>query len=467
MSSAADTDETSEGVSDRISTTTSGRHPHIIGLVRRSLRARPATTVFIVALSVRVVVVIGILLAFGSSDVFPDAGFYNQLATEAATGDTARWDGYWRRVYEAYAAFTLPLVGLYRLFGPLTWIGQLYVALLGAATAGLTTHLATEASIGRRWAVIAGAIVALLPSQVLFSSLTLKDAAVWLVLVAIGLIVAKAGRTTGGQLLRLAVGAILLLTIMRYLRLHTLVVTVWAIAIAAWFGRPQQRLLQGIGATLLLLIVPLSFELGPAGLEFIASAGSLEQRRAANASNAETAFVPDQQQLAEEQSRRSNAGTHSGDGSDTGVANGDSSDDQGQDIADDSGQGRALDTEPEGVVRDLSHLPYGIAVMLAAPFPWWGEGNMRVRMAQFAMIMWYPIVLFAIVGLFFVWRYRRAMAFPVLAGGGMLLVYGLVEGNFGTAYRHRGEFVWVVALLAAIGLKHTVNWIRERRTAKT
>ena len=41
------------------------------------------------------------------------------------------------------------------------------------------------------------------------------------------------------------------------------------------------------------------------------------------------------------------------------------------------------------------------------------------------------------------------LAFPVLAGAATLAMYGLTEGNLGTAYRHRGEFVWVVALLDA------------------
>ena len=43
------------------------------------------------------------------------------------------------------------------------------------------------------------------------------------------------------------------------------------------------------------------------------------------------------------------------------------------------------------------------------------------------------------------------LAFPVLASMGSLLVYASVEGNLGTAFRHRGELVWGVALLAALG----------------
>ncbi len=64
----------------------------------------------------------------------------------------------------------------------------------------------------------------------------------------------------------------------------------------------------------------------------------------------------------------------------------------------------------------------------------------------------------ALVGLLGAWQHRRALAFPVLAGGAILVMYGLTEGNLGTAYRHRGEFVWVVALLAAVGAERLAVW---------
>jgi hypothetical protein len=46
-------------------------------------------------------------------------------------------------------------------------------------------------------------------------------------------------------------------------------------------------------------------------------------------------------------------------------------------------------------------------------------------------------------------------------------MYALTEGNLGTAYRHRGEFVWVVALLAALGLSRVVAWSDRRREQAT
>jgi hypothetical protein len=51
--------------------------------------------------------------------------------------------------------------------------------------------------------------------------------------------------------------------------------------------------------------------------------------------------------------------------------------------------------------------------------------------------------------------------FPILVGGGILVMYALTEGNIGTAYRHRGEFVWVVAILGSSGLDRLVARRRD------
>jgi hypothetical protein len=56
----------------------------------------------------------------------------------------------------------------------------------------------------------------------------------------------------------------------------------------------------------------------------------------------------------------------------------------------------------------------------------------------------------------------RVTLFPLVAGSGVLALYALAEGNIGTAFRHRGEFVWVVALLAAMGAFRIAERYRKR-----
>lgn len=420
-----------------------------VSRTKRFARSYPSLSVFLVAFAVRLVVVAGIAVFIGGLGVFGDDILYNRMAMAAAAEETAQWGRRVEFLYWDTAAFTLPLTWLYELFGPASWIGQTWVALFGAATAGLTTRLALETKVGTEWAVFAGAVVGFVPSQVLFSTLTLKDAMVWAVLAALGVIVAIANRADSKRLIGHGIAVLALLVVMRYLRVHTLIVCVWAIAMAVWFGTQRQRLVRVAGAFLVMLLVPLFFGLGPAGLRYVASAGSLEERRVANAEDANTAFVATGEDPAD--------GTNGSSGGDTDGDGGDGTGDIGQDGTGDAGA--------EGVVADITHLPYGLAVMLAGPFPWWDFGTSRLSFAQWAMVIWYPVVALAAFGVPAVWRNRRALAYPVLVGGGMLLLYALAEGNFGTAYRHRGEFIWVIALLAALGLKNVWEWIRSRRPA--
>lgn len=89
--------------------------------------------------------------------------------------------------------------------------------------------------------------------------------------------------------------------------------------------------------------------------------------------------------------------------------------------------------------------------MLFEPVPWTFEGTTTMKLARLEMVLWYPVLVLAIVGLWRWKRFARITVFPVMFGAGSLLVYGLAEGNLGTAFRHRGEFIWVVILLAVIG----------------
>jgi hypothetical protein len=49
------------------------------------------------------------------------------------------------------------------------------------------------------------------------------------------------------------------------------------------------------------------------------------------------------------------------------------------------------------------------------------------------------------------WRRREVLAFPLLTSAALVCMWALVDGNVGTAFRHRGEVVWAVLLLAVHG----------------
>jgi hypothetical protein len=409
---------------------------------------RPVLSVFIVALAVRVITATVITVMWGGTLFLDDVG-YSRLAELAANG--AIDDPYDDFLYERTATLLVPIVGMYRLFGPIELFGQLYVALLGAATAALTARLALEI-VDRRWALLAGLIVAALPSQVLWSSLILKDAAVWAVLSALALVVAVAARSGGRRLALMGATAAVLLVLLGFLRLHTLQVACVAILLAVLVYPRSRPLVRLSGAIVLLACVPLVFGMGLAGGSFVADSRDPGAQRALNAAEAESAVLPAPAEAP--------AGPPVPAPADPSADPPALPQEDGQKGA--SGSGTSPD-EPSGALRSVRYLPTGMTVVALRPWPWESSStSLGVRFARAEALIWYPLLLLALVGIAAIGRHRRTLAFPVIAGGAILVMYGLTEGNLGTAYRHRGEFVWVVALLAALGAERIAAWRRER-----
>ncbi len=113
---------------------------------------------------------------------------------------------------------------------------------------------------------------------------------------------------------------------------------------------------------------------------------------------------------------------------------------------------------PAGTVQ---YLPVGLVYFLAVPFPW-QFGSLRQNLVIPETAFWlllYPMIGIGIIrGL----RVNRPGTVLLLAAtGGMCLVYALVSGNIGIAYRMRSQ-VWLLwAPFAAWGWE----MLRERRRA--
>ncbi len=433
----------------------------------------PVAAVFLLALTTRVVAALVITVFFDGAVAMDDLT-YSQMAMQAADGQTAGWDPYTHFLYSATATFLVPLTLVFKLFGSHTLAGQLFVGLLGAGAAAATTKVALE-FLERRWAVACGLVVALLPSQIVWSSAILKDAAVWLLMAAIAVLVAAAGRREDKNLIWIAVASALLLWLLAYLRLHSFVIACWALAIASLFGIARLHWLRVAGAVLIAVSVPWLVGAGPAGADFVANAGSLGQRRMANAIGANSAIVglvvPSPQSspvVASGLERPIGAGPEGSPRPDGSPAPDASGSDGILDVAWGFETGGepvpgeaapppppppAAGNEPGLLSPDIRHLPRGIEVVLLEPFPGRG-GSTQLRLASMESLIWYPLLILAAIGLYRSRKWLRCLAFPILAGGGVLVTYALTEGNVGTAFRHRGELVWVVALLAATGAQH-------------
>ena len=451
----------------------------------------PILTVAIVAFVARLACAVVISKVFGGV-LFNDDSTYSGMARAVVEGyASTSWDDYTRGLYNGTATFSLPLTALYWVLGPNQLAGQLLASAFGVASAACVTALALRI-VPRQIALGAGLVIALLPSQVLFSSLTLKDAAVWAALAGLGLAVAQANDRRGWALVGPTVAIALLLVAVAHLRLHTFVMVAWALAIAAWAGEPAWRTRRAAVALALAFLLPWALGVGPGGYDIVRSAGNLEDIRLANAVGAVTALVnrpplpPSAEQVRAAESQIEETETRlraaqaelermrrRGDETSAGTAAVDEllrlralRQAKLDDLNDEARRAAspAASSDDTWVRANIGYLPKGLGIVVLGPFVWDIDGNSKVVLAATELLVWYPLLVLAAYGLVELRRRRSALVFPVLVGAGVALMYGLAEGNFGTAYRHRGELVWVVALFAALGTARLVDRWQRRST---
>ncbi len=170
--------------------------------------AHPILAVFLLALSVRVVVATGIFVVHDGT-MFPDDRFFFTLADDRVSGASAQWTSYEHALFDNTATFLWPLTAVFWVTGSSVFAGQLLVAVAGAGAAALTTAVGVRA-LRVPWAIAAGTVMAILPSVVLWSSLTLKDAFVWCVVIALALGVCEL-KGAAGRFAAVGAGIVVLL----------------------------------------------------------------------------------------------------------------------------------------------------------------------------------------------------------------------------------------------------------------
>lgn len=418
-----------------------GRLPSSLAGVLETAERHPLLTIFLVALAVRVAFALGVM-AFVRGPLIPDERQYMELLASVAEGRGAEaWvPGYGQALYDSTWVFSAPLAFFFRLFWPAKIIGQLYAACFGALTAVLTVRLALEA-VSRRWALAAGLVVALFPSQVLWSSVVLRESLVWAALAATGLAVAVGAHASRRGVLVAEVAASAPLLALGRLRPQTLVVAVWALAVAAWFGR-RHRVLRGSLGLAVAVLVPWVLGLGPVGFHLVQRAvPSLGTTRTNLSLEARSAFVPTTVV------RPSGSGG-AGAGPATRPLQGST-----REVAGPGGERYVVE---EGVGANVSHFPRGLVAVLFRPFPWQRPTSLALLLAQVESLLWYGLYALAGIGAWVRRRDPAVVAFPVVVFGAVTSVAALTHGNLGTAFRHRGQLLWLLAVLAAAGAGHVL-----------
>lgn len=367
----------------------------------------PVLAIFVAAVSVRIVAGI-VISATGTVDtVSPDSRFYMYIADHVARIKTYEE---FERFEGTFATYIWPVSWLFRIFGSYMFLAQLVAIVYAGVAAAATTRLACEL-LPRAWALGAGAIVAFFPSLILWSSVPLRDSAVWATVSCLALTVVFLLRARSVRELVVWAAATAALTfLLGHVRLYSVSVAAIALTLVAIAVRPAQYKV-AIAATLVAVavVIPIVIGIGPLGLRL--TEYDLGEIRRLKAESAESALVPE--------------------------------------------------NDPNATIID--YFPRGVSVMLFEPVPWTSLRGETVRAGQVEAPLWWALLAAAATAVVVLWRHRSVLLFPALYAMGVMGVLALGEGNFGTLYRHRGEVIWALALLAVVGVHE--QWTRRSAPA--
>lgn len=442
------------------------------------VRRRPVVAVVVLATLVRCALAVPSFMRGGV--LLPDELTYLRLAAAVASGRGAEayQEGYGQTLYDTTWVFSSPLAFLFELFGPTRLSGQLLAVAWGVAAAALTVWIA-RCVAPPLWAAAAGAVVAVWPSQVLWSSTVLRESAVWTALALAGVGLTLAARRPGSQALPgLAIATTGLLAL-GFLRDQTAVAATWAFAAAAVAVAVQWRRPLLVGAAgLALVAIPYVGGTGVAGWELAKRAlPNLGATRTGLALDAESAFRPAQPFDPGAASATASSGPGAGP-SGPGAGPADNSDAAGNPTAEaepaETPTPAFADEEPPALVfgsggeafvvdnsvsGSLSSLPQGLVAVTLRPFLWEPSSSAGSLLARLENVGWYALYAFSLIGMWVARRRLDVIAFPVAATGAIVAVAAVTQGNLGTAFRHRGQLLWALAVLAVIGM----HWAVTRR----
>ena len=430
----------------------------------------PVLTSFLVALGVRVVFAVSSSLLH-EGVLIPDEGQYLTVAMTASEGRLTSefWLGYGQSLFASTRTFMWPLTALFWVFGPFRIVGQILAAVFGAATAAASAGLAGR-FLRRPFTLAAGLTVALFPSQILWSSVVLRESLIWAGLAAMALVVGYSQQSDSRS--RIVLSAMLLgllFVAMVWLRVQTAVLALWCICPALLLGGGR-RAVRFLSAICLLVVVPWLVGLGPGAFGFAdAAVNRLGISRSYMSLSADSSFVeavpdsvladsgvveavPDSLLACVDQLNR-NRGGDSGTG---GVRGPFIERPSGEWVCISDSSGKILIVDNR-LITSVKRVPGGLLDTLIRPLPWEASQNLGVLFAQLESILWVPMYALAIYG---VWIHRkryRLLAFPAL----LVLLIGLSgavsHGNLGSAFRHRGQMLFALAVLAMGGVQAIVD----------
>jgi hypothetical protein len=134
-----------------------------------------------------------------------------------------------------------------------------------------------------------------------------------------------------------------------------------------------------------------------------------------------------------------------------------------QDLGRDARSAFGQDADVSTATGAITYLPVGLTYFLLAPFPWSTTGALQ-RITLPESLVWYVLFFCALWGGRLAMRHDlRRYTVPLAVLITVTFAYALVEGNVGTAYRHRAQVLPLFFVLSAVGLRDLWGaWMEQR-----
>lgn len=134
-----------------------------------------------------------------------------------------------------------------------------------------------------------------------------------------------------------------------------------------------------------------------------------------------------------------------------------------QDLARGAGSAFGTGADVSTLGGALTFLPIGLTYFLFAPFPW-SVTSVLQAITLPESLLWYALVLFGVRGLWLAVRHDpRSYTVLLSVLLTVTFAYALVEGNVGTAYRHRAQILPLSFVVIAVGLQDFLGARSRRR----
>lgn len=380
----------------------------VIFILRNNESAEDLIKIFLIALIFRTLVSSSIYF-FQLTNFFAlDWNLYDKIGIELAN----YWAG--RDVLSPLAqVYTRPgetawgmvtLVGIiYSVTGQNVLAAQLVMVSIGAATAPVSYLCAFQIYNNRRVALISGYIIALMPSLVLWSSLLLKDGLIIFLLVLTIYCAIKLQEKVDYLHIFL-----LLLSLAGIMALRFYIFYIVSVAIVGGFVIGQKNNITSIIGRGVVIVV-LGIGLGYVGL--------------LNNSSRQIEEITSLERI---QTSR-------------------------EDLAKSAASGFGEDLNVSTTEGALVALPIGLTYLMLAPFPWQITSNLSL-MTMPEMFVWWLSMPLLFSGVIYSVRHRLRRCLSMLVFTIMLMIgYSILQGNVGTAYRHRAQIQVFLFIFIAVG----------------